>query len=287
MTAVTPTSWRSHRSLSKPHRRTVPCTEQRASAVASNWAGGFYETDCSLNTVILMSYRGTKISTLLSGVTTASHLPPHTPSPCSPPSIPIKTTVVLFPSCQAASNCISVLLCRAVVHLLMFSSSSSWHFIINILTQQRWNIFLSDASTLLLIFPPHRLQITAVLLGKYPSMVPSAELVPLLSVLYQLLAEQRRGERGPYVLRCLKELARCQTRFLQRAQSHSAELGRLWGRVWALALRGVSSPQMETFSLDLLASIVSGGLINIDREFWKLFSASVCKLSQWVVWNYC
>lgn len=125
MTAVTPTSWRSHRSLSKPHRRTVPCTEQRASAVASNWAGGFYETDCSLNTVILMSYRGTKISTLLSGVTTASHLPPHTPSPCSPPSIPIKTTVVLFPSCQAASNCISVLLCRAVVHLLMFSSSSS------------------------------------------------------------------------------------------------------------------------------------------------------------------
>lgn len=147
--------------------------------------------------------------------------------------------------------------------------------------------FLSDASTLLLIFPPHRLQITAVLLGKYPSMVPSAELVPLLSVLYQLLAEQRRGERGPYVLRCLKELARCQTRFLQRAQIHSAELGRLWGRVWALALRGVSSPQMETFSLDLLASIVSGGLINIDREFWKLFSASVCKLSQWVVWNYC
>uniref|UniRef100_A0A3P8UQX8 non-specific serine/threonine protein kinase n=1 Tax=Cynoglossus semilaevis TaxID=244447 RepID=A0A3P8UQX8_CYNSE len=123
------------------------------------------------------------------------------------------------------------------------------------------------------------LQITAVLLGKYPSMVPSAELVPLLSVLYQLLAEQRRGERGPYVLRCLKELARCQTRFLQRAQIHSAELGRLWGRVWALALRGVSSPQMETFSLDLLASIVSGGLINIDREFWKLFSASVCKLS--------
>ncbi|XP_058490435.1 serine-protein kinase ATM isoform X2 [Solea solea] len=124
------------------------------------------------------------------------------------------------------------------------------------------------------------MQITAVLISKYPSMVPCQELVPLLSALYQLLAEQRRGERGPYVLRCLKEVARCQTRYPERAQVHRAELGRLWGRVWALALRGVSSPQMETFSLELLASIVHGGLINIDREFWKLFSASACKVSQ-------
>ncbi|XP_060928737.1 serine-protein kinase ATM isoform X1 [Limanda limanda] len=124
------------------------------------------------------------------------------------------------------------------------------------------------------------LQITAVLTSKYPSMVPRQELVPLLSVLYQLLAEQRRGERGLYVLRCLRELARCQTRYPERAQVHKAELGRLWGRVWALALRGVSSPQTEAFSLDLLASIVHGQLINMDRELWKLFSASACKLSQ-------
>lgn len=287
MTAVTPTSWRSHRSLSKPHRRTVPCTEQRASAVASNWAGGFYETDCSLNTVILMSYRGTKISTLC----------PVLPQPVIYlhilhhlvllllyllklllfffPPVRQRLTLFLFSSVEQSytSSC-------SLPVVPDTSSSIFWH-------SKDETFFLSDASTLLLIFPPHRLQITAVLLGKYPSMVPSAELVPLLSVLYQLLAEQRRGERGPYVLRCLKELARCQTRFLQRAQIHSAELGRSWGRVWALALRGVSSPQMETFSLDLLASIVSGGLINIDREFWKLFSASVCKLSQWVVWNYC
>ncbi|GLD57106.1 serine-protein kinase ATM [Lates japonicus] len=124
------------------------------------------------------------------------------------------------------------------------------------------------------------LQITAVLTSKYPSMVPGQELVPLLSVLYQLLAEQRRGERGPYVLRCLREVARCQARFPERAQVHRAELARLWGRVWALALRGVSSPQTEALSLDLLASIVHSGLINMDREFWKLFSGSACKLSQ-------
>ncbi|XP_045929347.1 serine-protein kinase ATM isoform X1 [Micropterus dolomieu] len=124
------------------------------------------------------------------------------------------------------------------------------------------------------------LQITAVLTSKFPSMVPSQELVPLLSVLYQLLAEQRKGERGPYVLRSLKEVARCQARYPERAQVYRTELGRLWGRVWALALRGVSSPQTEALSLDLLSSIVHGGLINMDREFWKLFSGSACKPSE-------
>ncbi|KAM9358741.1 serine-protein kinase ATM [Symphorus nematophorus] len=124
------------------------------------------------------------------------------------------------------------------------------------------------------------LQITAVLSSKYPSMIRGQELVPLLSVLYQLLAEQRRGERGPYVLRCLREVARCQSRYPERAQVCRTELGRLWGRVWALALRGVSSPQTEALSLDLLSSIVHGGLINMDRELWKLFSGSAFKPSQ-------
>ncbi|CAJ1065758.1 serine-protein kinase ATM [Xyrichtys novacula] len=124
------------------------------------------------------------------------------------------------------------------------------------------------------------LQITSVLTFKYPSMVPSQELVPLLSVLYQLLAEHRKGERGLYVLRCLKDLARCQARNPERAEEHRTELSRLWGRVWALALRGVSSPQTEVHSLDLLSSIVHGGLINVDREFWKLYSGSALKPSQ-------
>ncbi|KAM3615619.1 uncharacterized protein V6R79_005129 [Siganus canaliculatus] len=124
------------------------------------------------------------------------------------------------------------------------------------------------------------LQITAVLASKYPSMLPGRELVPLLSVLFQLLAEQRRGERNLYVLRCLREVARCQARYPERAQVHKAELGRLWGRIWALALRGVSSPQIETLSMDLLSSIVRGGLIGIDRELWKLFSGSACKPSE-------
>ncbi|XP_074534953.1 serine-protein kinase ATM [Halichoeres trimaculatus] len=124
------------------------------------------------------------------------------------------------------------------------------------------------------------LQITSVLTSKYPSMVPSQELVPLLSVLHQLLAEQQKGERGPYVLRCLRDLAQCQARYPERAQVHRMELSRLWARVWVLALRGVSSTQTEVHSLNLLSSIVHGGLIHIDREFWKLFSGSACKPSQ-------
>lgn len=111
-------------------------------------------------------------------------------------------------------------------------------------------------------------------------MIPGRELVPLLSVLHQLLAEQRRGERGLYVLRCLREVAHWQAHCSQRTQPHRAELGRLWVRIWALALRRVSSPQAESLSLDLLASIVCGGLIDVDREFWKLFCASACKPSQ-------
>uniref|UniRef100_A0A8C5DF41 non-specific serine/threonine protein kinase n=1 Tax=Gouania willdenowi TaxID=441366 RepID=A0A8C5DF41_GOUWI len=123
------------------------------------------------------------------------------------------------------------------------------------------------------------LQITAVLTSKYPSMLSGKELVPLILVLQQLLAEQRRGERGLYVLRCLKKVARCQALHPQTALVHRAELERLWARVWALAMRGVSLPQTESVCLDLLNSIVHSGLINSDREFWKLFSASSCKPS--------
>ncbi|XP_033833204.1 serine-protein kinase ATM [Periophthalmus magnuspinnatus] len=124
------------------------------------------------------------------------------------------------------------------------------------------------------------LQITTLLISKYSSVVPAQELAPLLSVLYQLLAEQRRGERGLYVLRCLKEVASCQAKDPSRFHTCRAELSRLWCKVWSLTLRRVSSTHIEGPSLDLLASIVHGELINMDREFWKLFSGSACKPSK-------
>lgn len=110
-------------------------------------------------------------------------------------------------------------------------------------------------------------------------MLPGRELLPLLAALHQLLAEQKRGDRRPYVLRCLKEVARCQTGYPDKAQGHRSELSRLWARVCALALTGVSSPQTEALSLDLLRAVVHGGLTSVDRELWKLLSGSACKPS--------
>ncbi|XP_030632937.1 serine-protein kinase ATM isoform X2 [Chanos chanos] len=124
------------------------------------------------------------------------------------------------------------------------------------------------------------LQVTATLTCRYPSILPGSELIPLLALLCQLLGEQqRRGERGPYVLRCLKEVARCQAEGSGYTQEQLTELGRLWSRVWVLAVRGVSSAQTETLSLELLHAMVQGNLVHVDREFWKLFSGSVCKPS--------
>ncbi|KAL4647243.1 serine-protein kinase ATM isoform X2 [Arapaima gigas] len=121
------------------------------------------------------------------------------------------------------------------------------------------------------------LQITSVLASKHPSLLPEEELVPLLSSLCQLLSQQRRGERGPYVLRCLKELAHCQALHPRHAQG--PEICRLWSRIWALAVRGIGSPQTEAFSFDLMRTIIQGGLISIDREFWKLFTGLAFKPS--------
>lgn len=124
-----------------------------------------------------------------------------------------------------------------------------------------------------------RLQVTAALASKYPSMLPGHELAPLLSLLCQLLGEQqRRGERGPYVLRCLKQVALCQAKISGKSQA-SAEVGRIWARVWALAVRGVSSAHTEALCLELLQTLVQCHLVSVDREFWKLFSGAVCQPS--------
>lgn len=125
-----------------------------------------------------------------------------------------------------------------------------------------------------LILSTDRLQVTAALISKYPSILPADEFVPLLGLLCQLQGEQqRRGERGPYVLRCLREVALCNT------SCHSAELSRLWGKVWALVLRGIGSAQTGTLCQELLRTMVQESLVPVDREFWKVFSGAVCKPS--------
>uniref|UniRef100_A0A8C2EAK1 non-specific serine/threonine protein kinase n=1 Tax=Cyprinus carpio TaxID=7962 RepID=A0A8C2EAK1_CYPCA len=120
------------------------------------------------------------------------------------------------------------------------------------------------------------LQVTAALISKYPSTLSADDLVPLLGLLCQLQGEQqRRGERGPYVLRCLREVALCHA----KSSANCSEVGRLWGRVWALALRGVGSAQIGSLCLELLRIMVQESLVPVDREFWKVFSGAVCKPS--------
>ncbi|KAK7810840.1 LOW QUALITY PROTEIN: hypothetical protein U0070_020005 [Myodes glareolus] len=121
--------------------------------------------------------------------------------------------------------------------------------------------------------------ITTQLISKYPSSLPSCELPPLLLILYQLLPQQRRGERAPYVLRCLMEVALCQGKKSNLESSQKSDLLKLWIKIWSIAFRGITSEHTQTENFGLLGAIIQGSLIELDREFWKLFTGSACKPS--------
>ncbi|XP_006833863.1 PREDICTED: serine-protein kinase ATM [Chrysochloris asiatica] len=123
------------------------------------------------------------------------------------------------------------------------------------------------------------LQITAQLISKYPTSLPNYELSPLLLILSQLLPQQRRGERTPYVLRCLMEVALCQGKNSDLESSQKSDLLKLWIKIWSITFRGISSEQLQAENFGLLGAIIQGSLVEVDREFWKLFTGSACKPS--------
>ncbi|KAM4796105.1 serine-protein kinase ATM [Rhinophrynus dorsalis] len=123
------------------------------------------------------------------------------------------------------------------------------------------------------------LQIASCLIARHPVSLPSSELTPLLTALHQLLAQQRRGERATYVLRCLKEVAVCQRNKLDVMVTPKSDLHKLWTKIWAVTLRSISSAQTEAESFALLGAILQGGLIPADRDFWRVFSGSAGKPS--------
>ncbi|XP_063807673.1 serine-protein kinase ATM isoform X2 [Pseudophryne corroboree] len=123
------------------------------------------------------------------------------------------------------------------------------------------------------------LQIAACLISRHPTSLPDGELTPLLTVLHQLLAQQRRGERATFVLRCLKEVAVCQREKTYMTITPKSDLQKLWTKIWAVTLRSISSPQTEAESFALLGVILQGGLVPADRDFWKVFSGSAGKPS--------
>lgn len=124
-----------------------------------------------------------------------------------------------------------------------------------------------------------RLQIATQLISKYPANLPNSELSPLLMTLYQLLPHQRRGERTPYVLRCLMEIALCQGKKSNLESSQKSDLLKLWIKIWSITFRSISSEQIQAENFGLLRAIIQGHLVEVDREFWKLFTGSACRPS--------
>uniref|UniRef100_A0A8C3EEI8 non-specific serine/threonine protein kinase n=1 Tax=Corvus moneduloides TaxID=1196302 RepID=A0A8C3EEI8_CORMO len=129
------------------------------------------------------------------------------------------------------------------------------------------------------------LQITSQLVSKYPMSLPNSELPALLNVLHQLLPQQRRGERTPYVLKCLTEVALCQNQKTDLKSTLKLELQRTWAKIWTLTIRSVSLQQIEAESFGLLGAMIQGNLVVTDKELWKIFSgpdsvfSAVCCLS--------
>ncbi|XP_059563971.1 serine-protein kinase ATM isoform X4 [Myotis daubentonii] len=123
------------------------------------------------------------------------------------------------------------------------------------------------------------LQIVIQLISKYPACLPNCELSPLLMILCQLLPQQRRGERTPYVLRCLMEIALCQGKKSNLESSQKSELLKLWIKIWSITFRNISFEQIQAENFGLLGAIIQGSLVEIDREFWKLFTGSACRPS--------
>ncbi|XP_026541131.1 serine-protein kinase ATM isoform X1 [Notechis scutatus] len=127
------------------------------------------------------------------------------------------------------------------------------------------------------------LQITTRLVSKYPRSLPDNELTNLLNILYQLLHQQRRGERTPYVLRCLKEVALCQNQKTDLNITEKLELQRTWSRIWSLVDRSLNLRQTEMESFELLGVLFQRNLITMDREIWRIFAGSICKPSSFAV----
>ncbi|XP_073469598.1 serine-protein kinase ATM [Aquarana catesbeiana] len=123
------------------------------------------------------------------------------------------------------------------------------------------------------------LQIVACLIARHPHSLPSSELTPLLTILHQLLVQQRRGERATFVLRCLKEVAVCQMQKNDVIMTPKSDLHKLWTKIWAVTIRSISSPQTEPESFALLGVMLQGGHVSADRDFWKIFSGSAGKPS--------
>ncbi|CAB3982970.1 serine- kinase ATM [Paramuricea clavata] len=132
------------------------------------------------------------------------------------------------------------------------------------------------------------LQITAKLLSKYPSDLPTKEYVPLLTSLHQLQIECKRQEVISTVMICLKHLAACHVE-LSEASVEGISSKTTWRNVWLAALRTCSSHGLQDASFQLLECIVKEKLADADTEPWKLLTdvgSNSSEFSLQLVWRY-
>lgn len=75
------------------------------------------------------------------------------------------------------------------------------------------------------------------------------------------------------------EVALCQSKKSNLESSQKSELLKLWIKIWSITLRNISFEQTQAENFGLLGAIIQGSLVEIDREFWKLFTGSACRPS--------
>lgn len=75
------------------------------------------------------------------------------------------------------------------------------------------------------------------------------------------------------------EVALCQSKKSDLESSQKSDLLKLWIKIWSITFRRISSEQIQAENFGLLGAIIQGSLVEVDREFWKLFTGSACRPS--------
>ncbi|XP_022082003.1 serine-protein kinase ATM-like isoform X2 [Acanthaster planci] len=117
------------------------------------------------------------------------------------------------------------------------------------------------------------LQLLRTLLHKYPNSLPEDQLQPLVSTLQQVQAESKRAEIQTWILQTLQALALCQCEHRNLPSGLRMALHTEWTKVWSCAIRTISLHTTESHGFDLLTCLLHCGIVNPDREHWRLFIA--------------
>ncbi|XP_072809920.1 serine-protein kinase ATM [Vicugna pacos] len=103
---------------------------------------------------------------------------------------------------------------------------------------------------------------------------------PNVSASTQATRQKKMQEISSLVKYFIKCANKSNYPFLDLGSSQKSDLLKLWIKIWSITLRGISSEQIQAENFGLLGAIIRGNLVEVDREFWKLFTGSACKPSR-------